>query len=73
MVTEQLQKNDTSGSDDSLERNSRPIIRSTEFKQLPGVKELCNLLDKFTGKSVEGDFKAWVEDYLEATQDWLEQ
>ena len=55
MVTEQLQEHDTSGIDDSLERNSRAIIKSTKFKQVPGVKELCNLLDKFTGKSGKGD------------------
>ena len=75
MVTEQLQEHDTSGSDNSLERNSQAIVRSTEIKQPPGVKEICNLLDKFTGKSGEGDFKAWVEDYVEATPDcgWLEQ
>ena len=69
MVTEQLQEHDTSGSDNSLERNSQVIVRSTEIKQPPGVKEICNLLDKFTGKSGEGDFKAWVEDYVEATPD----
>ena len=34
VVTEQLRENDTSGSDDSLERNSWVIVRS-EFKQPP--------------------------------------
>ena len=69
MVTEQLQEHDTSGSDNSLERNSQATVRSIEIKQPPGVKELRNLLDKFTRKSGEGDFKAWVEDYVEATSD----
>ena len=68
VVTEQLQEHDTLGSDDSLERNPCPIVRPFEFKRPSGFKELCSLLDKFTGKSGEGDFEAWLEDYMEATQ-----
>ena len=68
MVTEQLQEHDILGSGDSSKRNPRPMVRPSKFKWLPRLKELCSLLDKFTGKSGEGDFEAWLEDYMEATQ-----
>ena len=69
-VTEQPQEHDTSGSDDSPERNPWSIVRLTEFRQPSRFKELHSLLDKFTGKSVEGDFEAWLEDCVEATRDY---
>ena len=68
MVTEQPQKHDMSGSDDSPERNPCPIVRPFEFKRPSGFKELRSILDKFNGKSGEGNYEAWLEDYMEATQ-----
>ena len=68
VVTEQPQEHDMLGSDDSPERNPQLIVRPFEFKRPSGFKELRSLLDKFNGKSGEGDFEAWLEDYMEATQ-----
>ena len=56
------------GSDDSPERNPQLIVRPFKFKRPSRLKELCSLLDKFTGKFDEGDFEAWLEDYMQATQ-----
>ena len=66
MVSEQPQEHDTLGSDDRPgERNPQSIVRPTEFKQPSRFKDLCSLLDKFTGKSGEGDFEVWLEDFVE--------
>ena len=40
----------------------------TECRQPPAFKDLRSRLDKFSGKSGEGDFEIWLEDYSEATQ-----
>ena len=69
VTTEQPQENDKSESDNFPERNSRSIVRPTDFKQPPRFKKLCSLLDKFTGNSGLGDFEAWLEDNVEVTQD----
>ena len=63
MLTEQ------SGSDDSTDRELRPLRRTADFRQPPAFAELRSHLDKFTGKSGEGDFEIWLEDYVEATRD----
>ena len=68
VVTEQPQEHNMLGSDSSAERNPWSIVIPIEFKQLPRFKNFCYLLDKFTGKSGEGDFKVWLEDYMEATR-----
>ena len=39
------------------------------FKHLKGFKELCFRVDKFTGNTKDVDFKVWLEDFLEATND----
>ena len=41
----------------------------TEVRRLPAFTDLRSRLEKFSGKSGEGDFEIWLDDYLEATQD----
>ena len=75
MLTEQPHAPDTSGSNDSTDRELHLIRRTADFRQPPAFAELRSRLDKFTGKSGEGDFKKWLEDYVEATQDcgWVDE
>ena len=40
-----------------------------EVRLLPAFTDLLSRLEKFSGKSREGDFEIWLGDYLEATQD----
>ena len=67
MLIEQPCAPDTSRSDNSTDRELRPVRRTADFRQPPAFAELRSHLDKFTGKSGEGDFKMWLKDYVKAT------
>ena len=56
----------SSGESPSDEDHLPPV--PTECRQPPAFGDLHSRLDKFSGKSGEGDFEIWLEDYLEATQ-----
>ena len=55
---------ETSSSDDESSHGGA----QTEFRQPPAFKELRSRLDKFTGKTGDGDFELWLDDFQEVTE-----
>jgi len=55
-------------------RSQRQLQRRTAARpHPPGFKEVSCRVDKFSGKQAEdGTFEVWLDDYVEATTDWME-